>query len=52
MLSDTHEGDHEKKDRKKVTSFNCHRYGHYTSACHNSNNEDETTYPAEREENA
>ena len=49
---DTHEGEREKKDREKVKCFNCLRYGHYTSACHNIDDEDETTYLAEREEKA
>ena len=46
----THEGEHEKKDRDKVKCFNCHRYGHYAPACYSSDDEDETFYLAEKEE--
>ena len=45
----THEGECEKKDRGKVKCFSCHRYGHYAATCHSSDDEDETSYLAEKE---
>ena len=44
------EGECAKKDRDKVKCFNCHRYGHYAAACHRSDDEDETSYLAKKEE--
>ena len=44
------EGEPKKKDRDKVQCFDCHRYGHYAALCRNSNDVDETSYLAEKEE--
>ena len=44
------EGECEKKDCDKVKCFNCYRYGHYVAACRSSDNENETSYLAEKEE--
>ena len=46
----TREGEREKKDCDKVKCFNFHRYGHYAAACRISDDEDETSYLAEKEE--
>ena len=46
----TCKGECEKKDRDKVKCFNCHHYGHYAAACCISNDEDKTSYLAEKEE--
>ena len=46
----TREGERENKYRDKVKCFNCHRYGHYAATCHNSYDEDETSYLVEKEE--
>ena len=43
------EGEREKKDRDKVKCFNCHHYGHYAAAYGSSDDEDETSYLAEKE---
>ena len=37
-----HEGERKKKDRDKVKCFNYHRYGHYTTTCRGSNDQDKT----------
>ena len=47
----TCEGEREKKDCDTVKCFNCHRYGHYAPASRSSDDKDETSYLAEKEEN-
>ena len=49
---DTREGECEKKDHDKVKCFNYHRYGHYAATCCSNDDEDETSYLAEKEEKA